>query len=284
MSSSQEEASERPVSKHSSHSGRSKRSKPSIASEETTPLLSRQDDEEPISYSGLPNGAVSPAAASLQSIQDNLESSGNGKRRWATIISLTVLSALVIVILGLGFAAPALVEEYAKEALVVDPTSVSIDSFTATGVRARIQGDFVLDGSRVHKKPVRDLGRAGTWIVKEVESGESKVEVYLPEYGNLLLGTAEIPPLKVNVRDGHYTHLDFVADLEPGDVDGIRRIANDWLDGRLGSLAIKGVASVPLKSGILMLGTPTVSLSLLFKGKFIHIRKLLRRYKPKTDL
>jgi hypothetical protein len=267
MSSSHQEASTRPASKHSGHSGDSKRSKASIASEETTPLLLRQGDDEPVSYNGLANGAVSPAAASLQSIQDNFEGSGKGQRRWATIVSLSVLSTLVIAILCLGFAAPAIVEEYAKEALVLEPTSLSIDSFTATGVRARIQGDFVLDGSRVQKKSVRDLGRVGTWIAKEVESEESMVKVYLPEYSNLLLGTATVPPIKVSIRDGHHTHFDFLADLEPGDVDGIRRIAKDWLDGRLGSLAVKGVASVALKSGIFKLGTHTLSQSIFFQGE-----------------
>jgi hypothetical protein len=267
MSSSYQEASARPTSKHSGHSGDSKRSKASIASEETTPLLSRQDDDELVSYSGLANGAVSPAAASLQSIRDNFEGSGKGQRRWATIASLSVLSTLVIAILCLGFAAPAIVEEYAKEALVLEPTSLSIDSFTATGVRARIQGDFVLDGSRVQKKSVRDLGRVGTWIAKEVESEESMVKVYLSEYSNLLLGTAIVPPIKVSIRDGHHTHFDFLADLEPGDVDGIRRIAKDWLDGRLGSLAVKGVASVALKSGIFKLGTHTLSQSIFFQGE-----------------
>ena len=273
MPSSHKEVSQRPTSNHSNRSRGSQRSQASIASEETTPLLSRQDDDEPVSYSGLPNGAASPAAASLQSIQDNFEDSGKGQRRWATITSLSLLSVLVIAILGLGFAAPAIVEEYTKEALVVEPTSLSIDSFTATGVRARVQGDFVLDGSRVQKKPVRDLGRVGTWIANEVESGESKVKVYLPEYGNLLLGTAAVPPIKVSVRDGHYTHLDFLADLEPGDVDGLRRIASDWLDGRLGSLAVKGVASVPLKSGIFDLGKQTVSQSLLFQGRSVPTSK-----------
>jgi hypothetical protein len=267
MSSSHQEASERPVSRHSGHSGGSKRSKASIASEETTPLLSRQDDDEPVSYSGPTNGAVSPAAASLQSIQDNFEGSGKGQRKWATLVSLSILSALMVTILCLGFAAPAIVEEYAKEALVLEPTSLSIDSFTATGVRARIQGNFVLDGSRVQKKSVRDLGRVGTWIAKEVESEESMVKVYLPEYSNLLLGTAIVPPIKVSIRDGHYTHFDFLADLEPGNVDGIRRIVKDWLDGRLGSLAVKGVASVALKSGIFKLGTQTLSQSMLFKGE-----------------
>lgn len=238
-----------------------------MASEETTPLLSRQDDDELVSYSGPANGAVSPAAASLQSIQDNFEISGKGQRRWATIVSLSILSTLVIAVLCLGFAAPAIVEEYAKEALVLEPTSLSIDSFTATGVRARIQGDFVLDGSRVQKKSVRDLGRVGTWIAKEVESEESMVKAYLPEYSNLLLGTAIVPPIKASVQDGHYTHFDFLADLEPGDVDGIRRIAKDWLDGRLGSLVVKGVSSVALKSGIFKLGTHTLSQSILFQGE-----------------
>jgi hypothetical protein len=260
-------ASERPHSKHSVHSGGSKPSNASIASEETTPLLSRQDDEEPVSYSAVPNGAASPAAASLRSIQDNLQDSGKSHTRWGTVIALSVLSTLIIAILGLGFAAPAIVEEYAREALVVEPTSISIHSFTATGVRARIQGDFVLDGSRVQKKPVRDLGRAGTWIAKEVESGESVVDVYLPEYGNLLLGTVDVPPIKVGIRDGHFTHLDFLASVEPDNVDAIRRVTNDWLNGRLGSLSIKGVASVPLKSGIFKLGTQTLSQSLLFQGK-----------------
>ena len=271
MSSSQQEVSERPTSKGSSRSAGSKRSKFSIASEETTPLLSRQDDDEPVSYSGPLNGAASPAAASSQSIQYNFEGSGKSNRRWATIISLSILSAFVIAILGLGFAAPAIIEEYAKEALVVEPTSLSIDSFTPTGVRARIQADFVLDGSRVQKRSVRDLGRVGTWIASEVESGQSEVEVYLPEYGSLLLGTATIPPVKVTVRDGHYTHLDFLADLEPGDIAGLRRIANDWLDGRLGSLTVEGIASVPLKSGIFGLGEQTLSQSLLFQGKSTRI-------------
>jgi hypothetical protein len=248
-----------------------------MVSEETTPLLSRQADDEPVSYSGLADGAPSSAAASEESTQDNRDGSGKGQRRWATIISLSILSVLFIAVLGLGFATPAIVEEYAKEALVVEPTSLSIDSFTATGVRARIQANFVLDGSRVQKKAVRDLGRAGTWIAKEVESEESLVEVYLPEYDNLLLGTADVPPIKVSVRDGHYTHIDFLANLEPGEVDGLRQIANDWLDGRLSSLVVKAVATVPLKSGIFKLGKQTLSQSLLFQGTSISIGRHLHR-------
>ena len=267
MSSPNPGASERPPSQRSNRSRGSKNSRTSVLSEESTPLLSRQEDnEEPRAYNSLPNGAISPAATSLQSIQDHLDGTGKGQRRWATIISLSVLSVLVIAILGLGFAAPAIVEEYAKEALVVEPTSVSIDSFTSTGVRARIQGDVWLDASRVHKRAVRDLGRAGTWIARQIESGESEVKVYLPEHGNILLGTAQVPPIKMDIRDKHYNHIDFLTDLEPGDVDGIRRIAHEWLDGRLGSLTVKGVASLTLRSGLIKLGTQTITESMFFEG------------------
>ena len=107
---------------------------------------------------------------------------------------------------------------------------------------------------------MRDLGRFATWIAREVESGEAQVQVRLPDYGNVLLGTATVPPVKVNVRNGHHSHVDFVADVEPGDVEGARKLANDWLDGTLESLQVESVATLPLKSGLFGLGSPTVSL------------------------
>ena len=190
----------------------------------------------------------------------------------------------MIAILGLCFAAPAVVEEYAKEAIVFEPTNLSIDSFTTTGVKARIQGDFKLDGSRVHRKSVRDLGRAGTWIARAVESKQSYVEVYLPEYGGILLGTATVPPIVVNIRDGVTTHVDFLADLSAGDLDGLRRMANEWLEGRIGSLSVRGVADVPLKSGLFGLGTQTISETVVFRGKYHSLARYLGGEADLVDL
>jgi hypothetical protein len=188
-------------------------------------------------------------------------------------VALTVLSLVILTILGLGFAAPAVVEEYAKEAMVFKPTDLSIDSFTASGVNARIRGDFKLDGSRVGKKSVRDLGRTGTWIVKAIESRELIAEVYLPEYGNILLGTASIPPIIIDIRDGHVTHIDILAHLKPSDkpedIAGLRQVANKWLEGRLDQLRVRGKANVGLRSGIFSLGTHTVSESLIFEGQYL---------------
>jgi len=230
---------------------------------ENTPLLSNQDDESHITYDEA-NGATSPAESSLRSLQPS-----KSGRRLPTIIALAVLSLAVVAILGLAFAAPVVVQEYVKEALVFEPEKVSIDSFTAVGVRARIQGTFWLDASKVHKKSVRDLGRAGTYIAKEVESGASHVEVYLPEYGNVLLGKAALPPVKFNIRNKHYNHIDIVTDLEPGDVEGIRRVANDWVDGRLSRVAVEAVAHIPVKSGLFKLGTQSVTTSLVVGGEDI---------------
>ncbi|MCJ1283836.1 hypothetical protein MMC26_003167 [Xylographa opegraphella] len=253
---------ERLRAQRSKTSLQSQRSRTSAHSDESTPLLSRNGRENQ-------HDPVSPAASSLLSLQDEGPNAGKPKRTWPTIVALSILSAVVLVILGLGFAAPAVVREYAKEAAVFEPTDLSIDSFTTSGVKARIRGNFQLDASKVQKKPVRDLGRAGTWIARAVESRPSYVKVTLPEYDGILLGTALVPSLLVDIRDGHTTYVDFTADLEPGDADGIRDIANDWLEGRLDQLRVQGKADVVLKSGIFSLGTQTFAETLEFKAKDI---------------
>ena len=254
----------RPSSQRSSASS-SKRSNQAIYTAESTPLLSPDGNHRNYGDAPEPREPDSPATSWLRRIRDR--SFSKGKRRWPTILALTILTAAILVILGIGFAAPAIVEEYVKEATVFEPSNLSIDSFTSTGVIARVQGEFKLDGSRVRRKPVRDLGRAGTWIASEVESRKSQVEVYLPEYGDLLLGTAEIPPIKVSIRDGVTTHIDFLADLSAGDVAGIKAMAQDWLRGSISRLSVRGVAEVPLKSGIFGFGTQHLSQTLVFEGK-----------------
>jgi len=274
----EQSTSNRPPSQRSKASARSKRSNQSKRSEESTPLLSQDAEHQDYGDAPPENGNASPAASSLRSLQNGGSTTGKRRARWPTIIALTILGLIFILILCLGFAAPAVVEEYAKESMVFEPTNLSIDSFTATGVRARIQGDFKLDGSRVQRKPVRDLGRAGTWIARKVESRQSTVVVYLPEYGDILLGTAVVPPIVVDIRDGHTTHIDFLSDLAAGDIDGIRRMANDWLEGRLGRLSERGVADVSLKSGLFPLGMQTLSETIVFDGQYLlSFRALLGR-------
>ncbi|EGP82897.1 uncharacterized protein MYCGRDRAFT_77372 [Zymoseptoria tritici IPO323] len=223
---------------------------------ERTPLISRASDFENADQS-QPHRETS-ATSVLQALHNPK------RRRWPSLVALLGLCLLAVFIIVFAFIAPTAMKEYATQAVVFEPTSLSIDSFTEDGVRARVQGDFTMDASRVKNKNVRNLGRLGTWIAREVETGESEMEVSLPEYGNVLLGTARIPGIKVYIRNGHTTHIDVLSDLYPGDVEGIRRLATDFIDGRLGQLRVIGKASVPVKSGLFSLGKQALQQEMLF--------------------
>ncbi|KAH9898824.1 hypothetical protein F4778DRAFT_782928 [Xylariomycetidae sp. FL2044] len=238
-------------------------------SAESTPLLSTSSDTP--RYDGE-RDEPDQDAASIRSHHSEATSAQlalRKKRRWPSFIAMGVLGIVVVVILVLVFIVPEAVQEYAKQAAVLEPTNLSLDSITADGVRARIQANFRLDGSRVHNDHVRRVGKAATWVANQLGTDETKIDVYLPDYDNKLLGYGVVPPLVVNLRDGDTTHFDFVADIVPGDVEGMRTIANEWLEGRLDKLRLKGKADLSLKTGILPLGTHTVSESLVFEANKI---------------
>ncbi|RFU25430.1 hypothetical protein B7463_g10910, partial [Scytalidium lignicola] len=267
--------SESPLLGNSNDRPSSKRSQRSNLTHESTPLLSRTEDdprydiEDITRHSEDDERVSSPAEEFLRSLETNggqISKPTKSRRRWPTIVAILLLGSIAIGIIIAAFFIPAAVEEYAKEALVVEPTNLSIDSFTSTGVSVRVQASFRLDASRVRNKHVRNIGRFGTWIAKKVESEKAKVEVYLPEYGNVLIGTAVVPPLVVSIQNDHTTYLNFLTDVEPGDVEGIRQVANDWLEGRLAQLRIQGKTDVGLKSGWLPLGIQSVSESFVFEG------------------
>lgn len=231
-------------------------------SSESTPLLRHDDDSQ---YGTEPTRSASHASRTSSPERSPLKL--KRRIRWPTIISLTLLSAAAVAILILAFAVPAVVKEYAEEAAVFQLKEVSVDPVAADDiVRARIRGDLVLDARRVSAKSVRDIGRFATWIAKEIETGPTEVQVYLPEYNNVRLGKASIPPIHANIRNRHVNHVDFFADLSPGDLVGIRPLADDWLAGRLGRLSVKGVAKVSLKSGLLNFGAQVISHTLHVEG------------------
>lgn len=230
---------------------------------ERTPLLSTHDaSSEPPSIHGNGNGTI---ADPIETRYPDAPLKDKRRSRWPSAVALGAL-CLLVVIACFGFAIPSVAQEYATKALVFEPDTLSIDSITSFGVRARIQGDVWLDASRVRRKTVRDLGRFATWVAREVESGESRVQVYLPGYDGVLIGTATVPPVKIGVRNKWYNHLDVLADLEPGDVGGIRAVADDFLAGRLKDLDFRAVARVPLKSGILGLGTQRIEKMMRLQG------------------
>ncbi|KAJ9610018.1 hypothetical protein H2200_006348 [Cladophialophora chaetospira] len=229
-------------------------------SSERTPLLSRPEEDSRTSHSDQPNGDIAPSISESSDAPKK-----KNQKKWPTIIALTVL-CIAVVVICFGLTLPSVIEEYAKESVVFEPTRLSIDSFTSFGIRARVQGNFYMDASKVRNGGIRNLGRFGTWIAREIKSGESEVKIYLPQYDDVLLGTVMIPPVKLNIRNHHYNHLDIFADLEPGDVDGVRRLAKDFMDHKLDEVIVNAVATVPVQSGLIKLGKQTVSQTLQFKG------------------
>lgn len=253
---------------------------------EDTPLLGGAGESVGQSDQSQPQRQTS-ALSVLRRLRGSAAKSG--RRRWPSLLALLLLCVVAVLIIVFAFIAPSAIEQYAQQAITFEPTSLSIDSFLDSGVRARIVGDFSIDADRVKRKSVRDVGRFCTYIAEWAETGPSEVEVILPEYGNVQLGKAKVPGIKVYLRNGHTTRVDFLSDVEPGDVEGIRTIANDWIDGRLGDLRVQGKAQVPLKSGLISLGRQSIQQEMTFAGDDLpsipgyDIKKLLFREETDPD-
>lgn len=263
-------ASSRPASQKSGRSSRTARSHIDSPPSEASPLLARpggdeheaEDDEDATAATSLLR-----TRSNASSLTDKDDKKPFWKKRWPSIVAL-ILLFLAVVFIMLGFLATEGIEEYAMQAADFKPTKLSLDSLTDSGVRVQVEGDFSMDASKVQKQSVRNLGRFGTWIAREVETGATDIDVYLPEYDMVHVGTAKIPGIKVNIRNGHTTHVSFFAHLEPGRFDHLRNVANDWMDGRLGQIRLKGKAEVPLRSGLIRLGSQSIVESFTFQGTF----------------
>lgn len=241
------------------------------AADETSPLLATEHD----GHAGSDERQDSRAQSRLKSwLSWNQSKAARTKPktawRWPSIIAMAVLAILVILIIVLGFVVPPTVQRYAEKAIVLEPTNLSIESINSDGVSARVQANVRLDGSRVDDANTRRIGKLVTGIMRKLETKETKVDVYLPRYENALFGSAVLPPLIVDIVDGHTTQMDFVTDLSPGDADNIRKIANDWLKGDLKQLKLTGKAKIDLKSGIFPLGKHDVAESLVFEGQSLY--------------
>jgi hypothetical protein len=245
---------------------------------ESTPLLS-QSGSAP-RYDG-----DADAPSPTHSPRDGVASQSGGKvRRWPSIAAMGALALVSVAIIVVAFFVPAAVEEYAKEALVVEPTNLALDSITSNGVRARVQANIRLDAQRVTNDHVRRIGKITTWLVRELGTDETTINVHLPGYDGKLLGKAGLPPLTINLVDGRNTAIDLIADLTPGDAESYRIIANDWLEGRLETIRIQAKADVRLRSGMIPLGTHNVVESLTLEGQQKLYRSFIASYFGKEAL
>ncbi|KAJ4254927.1 hypothetical protein NW762_009725 [Fusarium torreyae] len=239
---------------------------------ETSPLLSHDDDgqhSDAGEHDEHEEASAQPQSQGWSFWPRRNKSSTKSPWRWPSIIAMVILGIIVVLIIILGFLIPPAVKEYAERAAVLEPTNLSIENITSDGVWARIRANVYLDGSRVDNKNSRRIGKAVTGIMRKLETKQTTVNVYLPDYADALAGTAVIPPLVVDVVSGHTNELDFVAEVNPGETEHIRKIANDWLDGNLKRLKVVGKTKVHLQSGIFPLGAHDVAESMVFEANEI---------------
>ncbi|KAM0338254.1 hypothetical protein ACHAPU_011379 [Fusarium lateritium] len=244
---------------------------------ETSPLLSHSDNghsqnvderDEPDEHHDA-SAQIQSSGWSFWPRRNSNKANTKSSWRWPSIIAIVILGFIVILIIVLGFLIPPAVKEYAEKAAVVEPTNLSIENITSDGIRARIRANVYLDESRVDNKNSRRIGKAVTGIMRKLETKETTVNVYLPDYADALAGTAVIPPLVVDVVSGHMNEMDFVAEVNPGDPEHIRKIANDWLDGKLKQLKVVGKTKIHLQSGVFPLGSHDVAESMVFEANEI---------------
>src|SRR5690554_6573477 len=87
---------------------------------ENAPLLSHGYDTP--RYDGRAQGTLSPATTSLRSVQSGDSSSSVAKgNSWASITAITCLSVSILLIISGLFFAPAVVEEYSKQSMAIEP-------------------------------------------------------------------------------------------------------------------------------------------------------------------
>ena len=182
-------------------------------------------------------------------------------------MALTALCGCILAVLAVGFIVPATAQKYAQQAAILDVSSLSADSFTASGVRVRVRARAEIDAGRVESWGVRTLGRMGTAVVGSLWVKGFDLHVRLPDYGHALLGTAQVPGMTVSIRNGDVNELDFVANTQLGSLAAVRALANDYMAGSLGALKVVGVVDLTVRKGFLSFSLGAIARELVLEGE-----------------
>ena len=250
----------KPASVHSSHFRHHHHllEEPEDVPSESSPLITN-NDPQPNYLDGQQEGVGEILAAPALP---------RGRReRWAIASALALLVACVMSVLCVAFIVPAASQRYAETAVALDVSSLALDSFTSEGVRVHVKANVDIDADRVDNKAVRVLGRVGSYVLGSVNVREFELRVLLPEYGNALLGTAVVPAMSIDIRDGHTNSLDFLTDTKPGSLDVIELLAKDFISGSLKTVKVIGEVDIQLGKGILTLGPTRILREFILQGQ-----------------
>ncbi|KAB8236936.1 uncharacterized protein BDW43DRAFT_228050 [Aspergillus alliaceus] len=188
------------------------------------------------------------------------------RNRLPALTCIALFATAILAVLVAAFALPVVVKAYAEQASVFHIQSLSYEPSVPEWARARIKGTFIMDADRVENAAVRRLGQLATWVAREIETRESgTLEIYQPLFGHVVTITASLPPIKLNVRDGHTNHLNFLSDIKHLAEDK----SEDLFEGvaKRADSGILAKAQVHLRSGWIDLGSQEFYLTVQYKGK-----------------
>ncbi|EPS37057.1 hypothetical protein H072_9344 [Dactylellina haptotyla CBS 200.50] len=181
------------------------------------------------------------------------------------IITLGLLCFLMMSILFIGFLLPEVAQEYSKTAADLRLSSLSLDSFTQSGARVRVRARVAMNATKVKGFLPRSVGILAGSVARQVKLGSSEVSLYLPEYPDGMIGTVVFPDIVVNLGNGQATDIDMLCDIVPGHLDGVKPALSDYLAGKIHSIRVQGESDIPVRSGILPLGTHRIVQEVIFR-------------------
>lgn len=200
------------------------------------------------------------------------ESAASSRRRWPSIVALMLLCLSCMVILAVGFFAPAVGERYAREAVTFEYRNATLVALESDGAAIRVVGDVRVDAKRVQSNTVRNFGRIATWFVRKVSVGAAKVEVFALDWhhDSDLLGTVLTPPMEVGIGNGVVTTVDVVMRARPGSLELIKALVAAYFKADLWRLRVEGRTEVDLHAGLIPLGVQPLREQITFEGRKRH--------------
>ncbi|KAK9248658.1 hypothetical protein V1506DRAFT_452476 [Lipomyces tetrasporus] len=201
--------------------------------------------------------------------------------KWPAIIGTLVALCLFISLFAAHLVEVKAPELYAKQALNLNISSVSVENLSSEGLKAHVLGEVSFDSSRVKDRPTRVFGRIATTVMRKAEVKDTYLFIsHVDDNDNVdVFGRASVPNIVVDIRDNHVTPIDFVSTVEDiASAKEIAKLVQEYLQGKLQDAVFRGDADLPLRSGILPLGTHHVSHDVKLQGEQLLLPYLLAEY------
>ncbi|KAK9449130.1 uncharacterized protein V1518DRAFT_417239 [Limtongia smithiae] len=189
--------------------------------------------------------------------------------KWPVIISSIVTICVLTTLVSLHAVKVKSPVLYARQSMNLNISSISIMDASASGLHAHVVGEISFDSSKVEDRTTRIIGRIATTIMRKAEVDETALFISRVEDNgkSSVFGRASVPRIVVDIRDKRVTPIDFISTIrDRASVTDIAKLVEEYFRGELAGALFRGDADLPLRSGILPLGTHHVAHDVRLSG------------------